>query len=202
MKKLIHLQENILKIDKYFIFIIFLITLILCKSIYSKETWIIDNNLSTVSFEVPVLLAKNVKGEFKKVEGIVQINPENKKSNKAIFSLMIDSIDMNYIKYKNLLFSEIFFDIKNYPLAVVEAIQFEYYNEDILNLNVEITIKGKSLTVPTKIKINKLAEELVQILAETEISRTEFNLGTGSWNNVSILKDNIKISTDLLLFKE
>ena len=78
-------------------------------SLCAKETWSLDKKLSTISFELPVFLAKNVKGEFKEIEGLVEIDLEKKEGNKAVFSVKINSINMNYNKYRNLLLSDIFF---------------------------------------------------------------------------------------------
>ena len=57
-----------------------------------------------------VLFAKNVQGTFKSIEGFVELDIDQKNNNKAIFAVDIRSIDMNYKKYKNLLFSNVFFD--------------------------------------------------------------------------------------------
>ena len=75
-------------------------------------------------------------------------------------------------------------------------------NEKEVHLEVELTLKGKSEKVPLKIIVNRLAEELVQIQSELIFSRTNFKIGTGQWENTSILKDNVKLKTNFFLFKE
>ena len=63
MKKLIFLLENILK--KINLTLLFLLIFTLYGlEIKSKERWLLDKTLSTITFEVPVLLSKNVKGEL------------------------------------------------------------------------------------------------------------------------------------------
>ena len=79
-----------------------------------KESWLLDKNLSYIEFELPVLFANNVQGKFEEINRIIEIDLANKENNKAIFSVKINSINMNYKKYKNLLLSDIFFD--SYPL--------------------------------------------------------------------------------------
>ena len=89
--------------------LIFFISFFLNSTIsYAKEKWIIDQNLSNISFEVPVLFATNVIGKFKNINGFVEIDLENKKNNKAIISVPIDSVESNYEKYRELLLSPIF----------------------------------------------------------------------------------------------
>jgi polyisoprenoid-binding protein YceI len=162
----------------------------------------VDEELSTISFEISVLFAKNVRGTFKNIEGFIEIDLDKKENNKAIFSVVVNSIDMNYAKYRDLLLSDIFFDAKQFPIVVVDTKKFSYQNEKKITLDVELIIKGKSEIVPLAIFVKRLGEELVQIESELNFSRTYFNIGTGKWSNTAILKDKATIKTNLFLFKE
>ena len=51
-------------------------------TIIAKETWFIDKELSTITFELPVLLMKNVKGKFTEIEGLIDIDIKEKKITK------------------------------------------------------------------------------------------------------------------------
>ena len=95
-----------------------------------------------------------------------------------------------------------FFDTKQFPKAVVDTKKFSYTNEKEIQINVELTLKGKSLIVPLKIYVTRLAEELVQIQSEMIFSRTNFEIGLGVWSNTSILKDEVILKTNLFLFRE
>ena len=200
MKKLITWQDNILK--RISLLITFLIFLVFTKLTIASERWVLDKSLSTIEFELPVLFAKNVKGKFNTIDGFVQLDVDQKENNKAIFSVEINDIEMNYLKYKDLLLSNIFFDSKNFPKAVVDTKKFSYQNETEIQLEVELAIKGKIAMVPLNIYVIRLAEELVQIQTELIFSRTDFNIGIGKWQNTSILKDKVKIQTNLFLFRE
>ena len=200
MKKQIIWQDAILKKIKLF----FVITSLLIFSDISlaSEKWILDRSISSIEFELPVLFAKNVKGKFNTIEGFVEIDLDKKENNKAIFSVAIADIEINYKKYKNLLLSEIFFDEKKFPIALVDTRKFSYSDEKEIVIDVEFTIKGKSQIIPLTIKITQLAEEVVQIQSDLQFSRTDFEIGMGNWKNTSILKDKVKIKTNLFLFKE
>ena len=200
MKKQIIWQEGILKKNKIFLF--FFLLFILPNLTHASERWILDKSLSTVEFELPVLFAKNVKGTFNTIEGFIELDLNQKKNNKAIFYVEVNDLDMNYIKYKDLLLSNIFFDAEQFPKAVVDTKKFSYVNETDLRFDVELTIKGKSKLVPLKINVKRLAEELVQIQTELIFSRTAFEIGIGNWKNTSILKDKVKLRTNLFLFRE
>ena len=196
------MQENILrKILKKKILII-LFTLILTENISANQKWIIDKNISNITFEVPVLFTTNVKGEFKDIQGFVEIDLENYINNKAVLSVKIESLDVNYKKYRDLILSNIFFDSNNFPFAVLDTKKFSYKDEEELKLNIELTIKGLSKILETKIKIKKYTNDLVQILGDLELSRNEFNIGIGNWSNTTILKDTIKIKSNIFLIRE
>ena len=199
MKKLIIWQDVTLKIFKFFIILIFYISPSL---LLASEKWVLDKTLSSIEFELPVLFTTNVKGKFNTIEGYVELDVNNKKNNKAIFSVIVNDLQMNYIRYKELLLSDIFFDTKQFPKAVVDTKKFSYTNEKEIQINVELTLKGKSLIVPLKIYVTRLAEELVQIQSEMIFSRTNFEIGLGVWSNTSILKDEVILKTNLFLFRE
>ena len=200
MKKQITWLEGILK--KYKIYLFFLLLFILPNLTHASERWVLDKSLSTVEFELPVLFAKNVKGTFNTIEGFIELDVNQKENNKAIFYVEVKDLDMNYSKYKDLLLSDIFFNARQFPKAVVDTKKFSYVNETELAFDVELTIKGKSELVPLKINVKRLAEELVQIQTELIFSRTAFDIGIGNWKNTSILKDKVKLSTNLFLFRE
>ena len=202
MKKQIFSHDvSLRKTSKILIFFSF-IFLFNSTIVFASERWILDKELSSITFELPVLLAKNVQGTFINIEGVVKIDVDKKKNNKAIFSVDIGSIDMNYKKYKNLLLSNIFFDERQFPKAVIDTKKFVYQNEAELEINVELIIKDQSKMVPLTITVKRLAEELVQIQSELVFSRTDFNIGIGKWSNTTILRDKTIIKTNLFLFKD
>ena len=184
--------------------LIYLVLILSCFSSYgiAKERWILDKKISEITFEVPVLLAKNVMGKFNTFDGFVEIDTLDQKNNKAILSVNINSLEMNYKKYKNLILSDIFFNSDKYPIGVIDTKKFAYNNEEKLNLDIELTIKGITRLVNTELLVIRLTNDLVQIKSELKFSRNDFNIGTGNWKNTTILKDKIKINSNIFLFKE
>ena len=106
-------------------------------------------------------------------------NEATNKNNKAVFSVKIKSIEMNYKKYKELLLSEIFFYEEKFPIALIDTRQFSYKNQDSLELMVELNIKGIVHDVPIELQVIRLAEKLVQIKSKLTFSRTAFKIGVG-----------------------
>ena len=202
MRRQIFLQENILKKTINF----FLILLILCVGLSSKsianEKWILDKNISSISFEVPVLFATNVIGKFENIDGFVELDLKDNKNNKAMLSVDIESLKVNYEKYMDLILGPVFFDSTKYPFGVLDTKKFAYNNEEKLNLDIELSIKGITKTIDTELTIINLTSDLVQIKGLLEFSRNDFNIGTGNWKNTTILKDKIIINSNLFLMKE
>lgn len=184
----------------------FLILLILCVGLSSKssanEKWILDKNISSISFEVPVLFATNVIGKFENIDGFVELDLKDKKNNKAILSVDIESLKVNYKKYMDLILGPVFFNSTKYPFGVLDTKKFAYNNEEKLKLDIELSIKGITKTIDTQLTIINLTSDLVQIKGLLEFSRNDFNIGTGNWKNTAILKDKIIINSNLFLMKE
>jgi len=183
-------------------FLFFSIIFFLSFQIIAKEKWILDKNISNIYFEIPVLLANNVIGEFKEIDGIVEIDLLTNKNNKAIFTVNINSIEMNYKKYKPLLLSEVFLDVDKYKMAIVDTKKFSYKNEKKINLEVELQIKNIIAKVPLELEIIKLTSNLVELKGEIIFSRTAFKIGKGTWSSTKILRDQAKIKAHIFLFKE
>ncbi len=183
--------------------IYFLIVIFFCiNQSYANERWRIDKEISKISFEVPVLFTTNVKGSFKDIDGFVQLDTKDREKNKAIFSVSINSIEINYQKYKELLLSPIFFNANKYPLGVLDTKNFLYINNKISKLEIELTIKNKTIKIPINLEVNQLTQDLVQIKGKLFFLRSDFNIGTGNWQNTTILKDRVELNYDIFLFRE
>ena len=179
-----------------------LLNLLISFQSLAKQTWILDKDLSTIEFELPILFANNIVGDFEKIQGLVEIDLDTKKNNKAVFAVDIKSLNINYRKYKELLMSDIFFDEKKFPQALVDTRKFSYQYQNTLNLNVDLTIKDITNSVPITLEIITLTKELIQIKGIINFSRTDYKIGIGRWRNTSILKDNVNIRVNLFLFKK
>ncbi len=174
-----------------------------CKQSVANDLWTIDKNISSIEFEVPVLFAKNVIGEFNTFDGFVSLDLSNSDNNKALINVSIESLDLNYKRYSDLVLSEVFFDVKKFPLGLIDTNNFKFnYEDSKINLMGELTIKGKSQKIPLDIEVIKLASEFVQVKSEISFSRNDFEIGTGNWKNTTILKDKITIKANIFLFKE
>ena len=84
MKKQITWLDSILKLFKHSIIVLFFFIPI-SFSHASSERWVLDKNISTIEFELPVLFANNVKGKFNTIEGFIELDVTEKKIIKLFF---------------------------------------------------------------------------------------------------------------------
>ena len=182
-----------------FIFCIVLVVFY-SKNIAGKNTWTIDKKLSEIKFEVPVLLAKKIKGQFKDFDSLIVVDLDNKVNNKALFSVQINSMEINYAKYKELLFSNVFFDEKKFPIATIDSKKFTLpTNSNSFLINVELQIKDIVHVIPLTVKLNYLANNFVQVTTNFKFSRNSYKLGKDKWSSNLILRDTIHVKVNLFL---
>ena len=54
-----------------------------CKQSAANDLWTIDKNISSIEFEVPVLLTKNVVGKFNEFDGFVSLDLSNQNNDEV-----------------------------------------------------------------------------------------------------------------------
>jgi len=173
------------------------------KNIEAENIWILDKELSEIKFELPVLLAKNVNGQFTKFDGSIVIDLKNKENNRALFFVNINSMELNYKKQRKLLLSDIFFDEINFPIAVIDTKKFNIPEDsNSLLINSELQIKNFVNVIPLKINIVHLANGWMQIKANLKFSRKRFELGKNAWSSTVIIKDKILLKANLFFYKK
>ena len=172
-------------------------------NLFAKTVWNLDKELSEINFELPVLLANKIQGKFEKFEGFVVIDTDNNENNRAFFSVHINSMKLNYKKYRELLLSNIFFDEIRFPISIIDSKKFSIPKvSNFIEMNAELQIKDISQVIPFIIEINYLSNNLVQAKANLEFSRTSYELGKGKWLSTLILRDKILLKVNLFFNRE
>ena len=162
-----------------FIFCILLVVLY-SNNIAGKNIWTIDKKLSEIKFEVPVVLAKKIKGQFKEFDGFIVIDLDDKENNKALFSVQINSIE----------FPIVIIDAKNFVLPT---------NSNTLLISAELQIKDIIRVIPLKVIFNHLTNNFVQVTTNFKFSRNNYTLGKDKWSSGLILRDTINVKVNLFL---
>jgi polyisoprenoid-binding protein YceI len=148
-------------------------------------TWAIDPDHSNVGFKVRHLMVSNVKGNFEKHTGTVEINDKDITKSKVEVSIDTSSINTNVQKRDEHLRSADFFDVAKYPAMTFVSKKVAKAGKDKLKVTGDLTLHGITKQVvldvegPTKESKDPWGNIRKGATATTKINRKDFGL---AWN--------------------
>ncbi|ABB33658.1 YceI family protein [Geobacter metallireducens RCH3] len=149
------------------------------------STWTIDPDHSNVGFKVRHLMVSNVKGNFDKHSGTVEINDKDITKSKVNVSIDTASINTNVQKRDEHLRSADFFDVAKYPTMTFVSKKVAKNGKDKLKVTGDLTLHGVTKQVvlnvegPTKESKDPWGNIRKGATAATKINRKDFGL---VWN--------------------
>lgn len=166
-------------------------------------TWNVDPAHTEVGFVARHLMVTKVRGQFKDVEGTVNVAEELGAST-ANVSVKLASIDTGSADRDAHLRSADFFDIENHPVMTFVSTAF-----DGDTITGDLAIRGVSRPVTFQVEYNGVAvdpwgQTKAGFEAEAEINRKDWGL---EWNVAIegggvLVSDKIKIQLDVQLLKQ
>lgn len=166
-------------------------------------TWNVDPAHTEVGFVARHLMVTKVRGQFKDVEGTVNVAEELGAST-ANVSVKLASIDTGSADRDAHLRSADFFDIENHPVMTFVSTAF-----DGDTITGDLAIRGISRPVTFQVEYNGVAvdpwgQTKAGFEAEAEINRKDWGL---EWNVAIegggvLVSDKIKIQLDVQLLKQ
>jgi len=154
--------------------------------------WSLDPDRSTVNFKIRNFWGLiNVKGRFTDVSGDGQVTGKG-----AIFGrldIQVASLHTGIGKRDEHLRSADFFDADRYPDISVVVTAVEPTTGNDAALRATFTIKGVTAEVPLPVHVNALDDSSVQVSANTEIDRDQFDIG---WNRLGMVAKTATVSAD------
>lgn len=148
-------------------------------------TWTIDPDHSYIGFKVKHLMVTNVKGNFVKHSGIVEINEKDITKSKVEISIDTNSINTNVAKRDEHLRSADFFDVAKYPTMTFVSKKVVTAGKDKLKVTGDLTLRGVTkqvvlyVTGPTKETKDPWGVIRKGANATAKINRKDFGL---VWN--------------------
>jgi polyisoprenoid-binding protein YceI len=148
-------------------------------------TWTIDPDHSNVGFKVRHLMVSNVKGNFEKHTGVVEINDKDITKSKIEVSIDTNSINTNVQKRDDHLRSADFFDVAKYPAMTFVSKKVAKAGKDKLKVTGDLTLHGITKQVvldvegPSKESKDPWGNIRKGATATTKINRKDFGL---VWN--------------------
>ena len=178
-------------------------------TLLSSTTWNIDPEHSNVGFKVKHLMVSNIKGNFEKHAGVVEIN--DKDITKSMVEVTIDtnSINTNVQKRDEHLRSADFFDVTKFPTMSFVSKKVAKASNGDLEITGDLTIHG--ITKEVDLVVEPISKESKDpwgnirrgTSASTTISRKDFGL---TWNKALetggvLVGDEIAISLEIEMIK-
>lgn len=151
------------------------------------STWSIDPDHSNVGFSVRHMMVSNVKGNFGKFSGTVEINDKDITKSTAKVSIDTNSINTNVNKRDEHLRSADFFDVARYPTMTFASRKVVRINANRLKIIGDLTLHGVTrevvldVTGPTRESKDPWGAIRKGATATTKINRKDFGL---VWNAV------------------
>jgi polyisoprenoid-binding protein YceI len=175
--------------------------LLICSPALALEKWVVDNKKSSINFSIPVLLASDVTGNFKKFNGFIEVDRKDFEG-VANFVIDISSIKTNYDEdYSDLIRSEIFFDIIKFPAASIKTKDFLINKDNTAYAFATLNIKGNEKDFKFPLSYNLEGKNKVIVQGVFIFNRTDFRIGEGIWSNTIVLKDPVTVTINLILQK-
>jgi len=177
--------------------------------IASASIWNIDPDHSNVGFKVRHLMVSNVKGNFDKHTGTVDINDKDITKSKVEVSIDTNSINTRVQKRDDHLRSAEFFDVAKYPTMTFVSKKVARAGKDKLKVTGDLTMHG--VTREVVLDVEPLSKESKDpwgnfrrgTTASTKINRKDFGL---VWNKALetggvVVGDEVYITLEIEMVK-
>ena len=148
-------------------------------------TYTSDSDHSNVGFKVRHLMVSNVKGNFEKYSGTVDINEKDISKSKVDVSIDTASVNTSVQKRDEHLRSADFFDAAKYPTMTFVSKKVAKAGKDKLKVTGDLTLHGVTRQVvldvegPSKESKDPWGNWRRGVSASTKINRKDFGL---AWN--------------------
>jgi polyisoprenoid-binding protein YceI len=170
----------------------------------SASTWNIDPDHSNVGFKVKHLMVSNVKGNFDKHTGTVEINDKDITKSRVEVSIDTASINTNVQKRDEHLRSADFFDVAKYPTMTFVSKKVAKAGKNRLKVTGDLTLHG--VTRQVVLDVEPLSKESKDpwgnirrgTTASTRIDRKDFGL---TWNK-GLETGGVLVGDDVLITLE
>jgi polyisoprenoid-binding protein YceI len=176
----------------------------------SAANWSIDPDHSTIGFKVKHMMVSNVKGNFEKYAGTVDLNDKDIAKSTVQVSIQTNSVNTNVAKRDEHLRSADFFDAAKYPTMTFVSKKVTKAGKDKLRITGLLTLHGVTKEVvliaegPTKESKDPWGNIRRGVSASTKINRKDFGL---VWNSALetggvAVGDEVTITLDIELIKK
>jgi polyisoprenoid-binding protein YceI len=195
---------------KRFINVIAAIVTLAIPAFASAGSWSIDTDHSSVGFKVRHMMVSNVKGDFGKFNGVVEIDDKDLTKSKVEVVIDTASINTGVAKRDDHLKSADFFDVARYPTMAFVSSKVVKAGNGALKVYGKLSLHGVARDVvldvegPTREFKDPWGNVKRGATATTKINRKDFGL---AWNKAIesggvMVGDEITIALEIELLKK
>ena len=175
----------------------------------SASTWNIDPVHSVAEFKVKHMMISNVKGQFPKITGALNLSESDPAQSHVEASIEATSIETRDLQRDAHLKSADFFDVEKFPTLSFKSTSISLVRDGELAVEGELTIRDVTRKVifsvegPTPPAKDPWGNTRVAVSATTRISRKDFGL---TWNAALetggiLVGDEVTITLDVQFVK-
>lgn len=162
--------------------------------------WNLDSSHTTAAFSARHMMVTTVRGQFQKVSGTMDFDPENPTNASVNVTIDAASLVSGVIDRDNHLRSADFLDVENYPNITFKSTKVELTGDDTANIIGDLTVRG--VTRPVTIKAEYLGQTnspfgdvRAGFSGRTKINREDFGL---TWN-VALETGGVLVGKDITI---
>jgi polyisoprenoid-binding protein YceI len=138
---------------------------------------------------------KRVEGNFREFQGGMTLSKEGAGTAQTLVMIKAASLDTDGALIENMIKSERFFDVENYPEILFVSTGFEWTSSTTARLMGNLTLHGVTKPVVFNVTLTDIKDksagkgEQILVKATTKVSRAEFGMDTLS----SLVDDNVQL---------
>lgn len=195
------LRNNLIKATAFICLLFSAVTI----TAQSAKHWNIDKTHASVNFGIDHFFSE-VTGKFKEFDGNINFDPANLGASNATFTIKVASVNTDEKDRDDHLQSADFFDASKFPTMKFVSTKFEKKSDAQYLVHGKLTIKDitKDVVLPMKITGRtdnpwKPGYEILGVQITTNIDRTQYGVGTGSWAATAVVGDEVRIKVNMEL---
>lgn len=138
-----------------------------------------------------------VEATFHQFSAAIQYDAAKPAAASAQFTIDIRSFDLGSPEYNQEVLKPVWFDAAKYPVASFKSTQLKVVSPTQLEVTGSLTIKGKTQNVRVPVQV-KNTDTTQNFDGQLKIQRTAFGIGTGEWEDTSLVADEVTIRVNIV----
>lgn len=143
----------------------------------------------------------SVDAAFTKFNAAIQFDPAQPTAGSAQFSIDMNSFDLGSAEYNKEVLKPVWFDAAKHPTATFTSTALKVISPTQLEATGKLTIKGKTQDVRIPVAV-KTSGDTHTFDGTLRIQRTAFAIGTGEWQDTSLVADEVVIQVHAVTRKK